>query len=204
MVVPPQYLNLPPLVLASGSPRRAQLLESMGLHFEVFVPDIDERSITAPSHTLAHVLAQAKCVAAQASYPTAPNKLFVAADTVVLLDGQRLDKPSDTHAAREYLRRLAGRTHDVYTGLSLRFNDEEQVLQSRTAVTFSQLEEEEIDYYVTTSLPLDKAGGYGIQEWIGLVGVTSIEGSYTNVMGLPTEALHGALITFTKHHRLTA
>ena len=198
MVVAPVYSTLPPLVLASASPRRAQLLQEMGLVFEVFVPQVDERTITAPSHVLARMLAQEKCRIAQHAHSSATNRLFVAADTIVLLDGERLDKPTDAGKAKEYLRRLAGRKHEVYTGVALRFNDEERVLQCLTKVTFSQLTEEEINYYITTATPLDKAGAYGIQEWIGLVAIEQIEGSYTNVMGLPTEALHHALVSFAK------
>lgn len=198
MAIAPVYRTLPHLVLASASPRRAQLLQDMGLTFEVFIPQVDERTIVAPNHDLAQVLAQSKCRNAQATHPESSDKLFLAADTIVVLDGERLDKPTDAHEAKTYLRRLAEGIHEVYTGVALRCNSNEFVFQSLTRVLFSQLSEEEIDYYVTTFAPLDKAGAYGIQEWIGLVGIKQIEGSYTNVMGLPTEALHRALLSFVQ------
>ena len=190
------YRNLPPVVLASASPRRAQLLHEMGIAFEVFVPRIDERSIKAPSNVLARVLAEEKCLSAQNTHPSAANKLFVAADTIVLLDGKRLDKPKDANQAKDFLRQLAGRSHEVYTGVALRINKAESAFQTLTTVSFAKLTEREIDYYVTTAAPLDKAGAYGIQEWIGLIGIERIEGSYSNVMGLPTADLHRALLNF--------
>ena len=136
-----------------------------------------------------------------AAYSLEPDELLITADTIVYLEGEVLGKPANEEEARQMLRKLSGKTHQVVTGVTLTFVDEESRLKEQESiihhsfasvsqVTFAQLSEREIDFYVTHYHPLDKAGAYGIQEWIGYIGVTSIEGSYFNVMGLPVQRLY--------------
>ena len=135
------------------------------------------------------------------AYSLEHDELLITADTIVYLEGEVLGKPADEEEARQMLRQLSGKTHQVVTGVTLTFVNEDSCLKdegsiihhsfaSVSQVTFAQLSEREIDFYVTHYHPLDKAGAYGIQEWIGYIGVTSIEGSYFNVMGLPVQRLY--------------
>lgn len=182
------YNRLPDVVLASGSPRRAYLLQQMGISFLQERSDIDEslavRGVSV--HALPEWLARSKAEAVAIRHG---DKLVIGADTVVLLDGAALHRPREQEEACGLLRRLSGREHVVLTGVCLAYRGGIESFTVSTDVCFRQLSDEEIDYYVQTFAPYDKAGGYGIQEWIGLVGVSWIRGAYTNVMGLPTEAL---------------
>lgn len=188
------YTQLPPLILASGSPRRAQLLSEMGVSFRVKVSGTQERELAhgLAGGALAERLAWCKAHAVLELEEAARDgvALVLGADTVVLCDGQRMDKPSSREEALHGLRRLAGRWHEVVTGVVLLRGGQEWVFHEVTRVLFAPLAEEVLEYYVDTFHPYDKAGGYGIQEWIGRVGIASIEGSYENVMGLPTQRLH--------------
>lgn len=173
------------LVLASGSPRRRVILTGLGLSFDVRPPDIDETlrpGERAPD--AARRLAEDKAEAVGAE----PGELVLAADTIVVLDGELLGKPTGPEAAIAMLERLAGRSHDVVTGLALRFGAETQSVAARTSVTFRSLDRVEIAAYVATGEPLDKAGAYGIQGY-GSALVERIEGDFFNVMGLPVPAL---------------
>ena len=125
-----------------------------------------------------------------AAYDLQDDELLITADTIVWLDGEVLGKPADEAEAKQMLRKLSGKTHQVVTGVTLKTPSMHHSFSSVSHVTFAQLTEEEIDYYVTHYHPLDKAGAYGIQEWIGYIGVTSLEGSYFNVMGLPVQRLY--------------
>ncbi len=189
------------LILASNSPRRKQLLAGLDLPFEVRVKDgIDE---TYPWDLTAEQVPVWISRRKAEAYEVADGEVLVTADTVVAVEGKILGKPGNLEEAKEMLRSLSGRTHHVITGVTLRVRRSEQggaddycSFNAVTEVTFTKLTEEQIDYYVTTYKPLDKAGAYGIQEWIGYVGVTGIKGSYYNVMGLPVQRLSQALVDF--------
>ena len=189
------------LILASNSPRRKQLLAGLDLPFEVRVKDgIDE---TYPRDLSAEEVPVWISRRKAEAYDIADGEVLITADTVVAVEGRILGKPSTPEEAKEMLRSLSGRTHHVITGVTLRVRRTERggtddycSFNAVTEVTFTTLSEEQIDYYVTTYKPMDKAGAYGIQEWIGYVGVTGIRGSYYNVMGLPVQRLSQALADF--------
>ncbi|MBQ8051100.1 MAG: septum formation protein Maf [Bacteroidaceae bacterium] len=184
------------LILASGSPRRRELLAGLGLDFEVRVlQGIDERVPDGLSaRATARAIAEKKAEAYRDS--VGEEELVITADTIVWLDGQVLGKPRDEREARRMLQMLRGRTHQVVTGVTLQTREKRQTFDCVSDVTFGDITDREIDYYVSNYKPLDKAGAYGIQEWIGYVGVERIEGSYFNVMGLPVQRLYQALKTF--------
>ncbi|NSL88132.1 Maf family protein [Chitinophaga solisilvae] len=176
--------NGAPVVLASQSPRRKQLLEQAGIPFEVRVietaetwpPELDIPAI--PVH-----IARQKAAAVMAQ--CAPGEIVIAADTVVVLDKTIIGKPKDREDAIRILTALSGREHQVITGVVMRRNGEESSFSDVTAVHFKPLTAEQISYYVDHYRPFDKAGAYAIQEWIGAVGIDSINGCFYNVMGLP-------------------
>ena len=171
------------IILASQSPRRRELLERMGLPFRVITPDIDEHMERAlpPGELVAAISAEkAGTVAAQAG----PGAVVIAADTVVALDGAVLGKPADELDAFKMLSTLSGCRHQVYTGLTVLRGEEQYTVSEETTVTFRELSAEEIDRYVATGEPMDKAGAYGIQGYGALL-VEGIQGDYYNVMGLP-------------------
>ena len=180
-----------PLVLASASPRRRDLLARLGLAFDVRPTDADETwpEDLAPGPAAAEV-ALRKARAADV------DALVLAADTVVVLDGDVLGKPADADGAARTLRRLSGRTHEVATGLALRLNGRETTAYETTRVTFADLSDDEIAAYVATGSPLDKAGSYGIQDDLGAVFVERIEGDYFNVVGLPLRRFYTTLCAF--------
>lgn len=182
------------IVLASNSPRRKELLAGLGVTFSVRVqPGIDESypDTLAPREVPAFIAAE-KADAYCASLK--PDELVITADTVVEARGQILGKPADREDACRMLRLLSGTTHQVVTGVCLTTTAERRCFSVTTEVTFKQLTEQEIDYYVSTFRPFDKAGAYGIQEWIGYIGVTGLRGSYYNVMGLPVQRIYEELL----------
>ncbi|MBR1688111.1 MAG: septum formation protein Maf [Prevotella sp.] len=184
------------IILASQSPRRRELLAATGIPFSVRVlPDIDESyPDTLPTSQIAQHIA---CQKAQAYRPQMEDdELLITADTIVVLDNNVLGKPVDEHDARRMLHQLSGRTHQVITGVCLTAVHCQRAFSVETDVTFATLTEEEIDYYVTHFHPMDKAGSYGIQEWIGHIGVTRLSGSYFNVMGLPVQRIYTELKLF--------
>ncbi len=181
------------IILASNSPRRRELLSGLGVDYEVkIVPGIDE---TYPEslngEEIPVYIAQEKANAYRASLQ--PDELVITADTIVYVDGMVLGKPVDEADACRMLRMLSGRTHQVITGVCLTTVDFQKSFASVTEVTFDTLSDEEIGYYVEKYHPMDKAGSYGVQEWIGFVGVTGLKGSYYNVMGLPVQRLYKEL-----------
>ncbi len=181
------------IVLASGSPRRKELLAGLGYDFEVrLLNSIDESYPEGLSgEEIAQHIASKK---AEAYRPTmAENELIITADTIVYLDGEVLGKPKDETEARRMLRMLSGKTHQVITGVILLTAQQTRTFASVSDVTFAHLSDEEINYYVSHYHPTDKAGAYGIQEWIGFIGVERIEGSYFNVMGLPVQKLYSEM-----------
>ena len=181
------------LILASNSPRRRELLAGLGYPYEVRILDgIDE---SYPEHLRgADVAAYISRAKAEAYIPTmTTDEVIITADTIVCLDDRVLGKPTDEAKAKEMLRSLSGRTHQVYTGVTLATTEGLTTFVSCSNVTFTTLTEDEIHHYVTHYLPMDKAGAYGIQEWIGYIGVERIDGSYFNVMGLPVQRLYKEL-----------
>ena len=185
------------LLLASKSPRRRQLLAELGYPVEIVSVDVDEHLDTPlPAHEVAEYLACRKSEAYPEELLT-DDVVLVTADTVVVLDGQVLGKPASRDEAVTMLHNLAGRSHEVYTGVCLRTPQRRSAFTEQTVVHFAPLSEAEIDYYVDHYRPYDKAGAYGIQEWIGMVAVSRIEGCYYNVMGLPVARLYAALKEFT-------
>ena len=182
------------IVLASNSPRRKELLGALELEFEVRTMDgIDE---TYPQGLTMTGIPEHISSQKAAAYALGENELLIAADTIVYLDGEVLGKPSDAKEACSMLSKLSGQTHQVITGVTLRTLDRTHTFSSVTEVSFADLTKEQIEYYVKNYAPFDKAGAYGIQEWIGCVGVTSINGSYYNVMGLPVQRLNQELNAF--------
>jgi len=181
------------IILASNSPRRKELLGGLGITYEVkTLPDIDEsypEDLDAEEIPL-HI-ARNKADAYRSMMQ--PNELIVTADTIVWLDGMVLGKPKDEADACRMLRCLSGKIHQVVTGVCLTTLEKQKCFATVTDVTFAELTEEEINYYVSRYHPLDKAGAYGIQEWIGYIGVQNISGSYFNVVGLPIQRLYTEL-----------
>lgn len=185
----------PPLILASKSPRRQELLRSMGFDFRVVLKDVDESY--DDTLTPAEIAVSISGKKAKAFDEELNNEIVITADTIVCLDEHILGKPEDEQHAFEMLRQLSGRKHEVITGVSMLKEHRLHSFYDVTEVYFRKLSETEIGYYVSTGLPMDKAGAYGIQDWIGLVGIEKIEGSYTNVVGLPTEKLYKELVAMT-------
>ena len=185
------------LILASNSPRRKELLAGLGVPFEVRVlQDIDEHyPESLPVNEVARYIAKEKADAYRRI--VAPDELIITADTVVIVGDEILGKPIDEADAVRMLKLLSGRTHQVTTGVCLLTAEKERCFDVTTDVTFKALTDEEIHYYVDRYRPFDKAGAYGIQEWIGYIGVTGLNGSYYNVMGLPVQRIYQEL---TKHY----
>lgn len=172
-----------PLILASGSPRRKQLLELAHVLFEVIAADVDETNPPGMSgYEVPAFLAEKKAAAIAVKYP---GRQVLAADTVVLLDGDILGKPESPEAAKAMLARLSGRMHTVVTGVCLQTGADKKLFSKSTDVYFRPLTEAQISFYVDEYKPMDKAGAYAIQEYIGLAGIEKIDGDYYNVMGLP-------------------
>ena len=184
------------IILASNSPRRKELLGGLGIVYEVkTMPDIDESYPEGLGcEEIPMYIARAK---ADAYLPTMNNnELIITADTIVWLNGLVMGKPKNEIEACDMLRRLSGHTHQVITGVCITTRNKQKCFATVTDVTFANLSEEEIKHYVTQYKPMDKAGAYGIQEWIGFVGVQSISGSYFNVVGLPIQRLYSELKEF--------
>ncbi len=183
------------LILASQSPRRRQLMEGCGLKFDVVCYEVEE---SYPQETEAQAVPEYLSQLKSDHYPTElqPNQILITADTVVICDGQILGKPRDTDHACQMLSQISGKEHTVVTGVTIRSTQQSVSFSCHTKVRFAQLTEEEITHYVAQYLPLDKAGSYGIQEWIGYIGIESIEGSFYNVMGLPIQRLYTELNKF--------
>ena len=179
------------IVLASNSPRRRELLAGLDVDFVVKVlPDVSE---AYPENLEVARVPQFIAKEKAEAYKVVPGELLITADTVVVLDNEVLGKPRDEADAVRMLTELSGRTHQVITGVCLTTEHEQRSFTVTTDVTFRPLTPWEIQYYVTHYRPFDKAGAYGIQEWIGYVGATSIRGSYFNVMGLPVQRINDEL-----------
>jgi len=184
------------IILASQSKRRQQLLEEIGLAYELKIKDVDESY--PPELQCEDVV---KYIAEKKSSAFADNEIsegaiLITADTIVWLDGNSLLKPKDEQDAIDMLSKLSGRKHRVATGVCLRSKNKKKVFHVLTDVFFKTLSLEERTFYVKKYKPFDKSGSYGIQEWVGLVGIERIEGSYSNVMGLPMKELYEELLKF--------
>lgn len=182
------------LILASKSPRRRELLSMLDIPFSI-APAIDVEEVYPPSLPAMDIPEYLACLKAKAYHSTIKdNELIITADTVVILDNEVIGKPRDEEDAKRMLAKLSGRTHVVVTGVALSNTKGIQSSFSvKSKVKFSNLSKDEIEYYVKKYSPLDKAGSYGIQEWIGAVAVEGIEGSFYNVMGLPVHQLYKQL-----------
>ncbi|MBR4923794.1 MAG: septum formation protein Maf [Bacteroidaceae bacterium] len=181
------------IVLASNSPRRKELLSGLGVDYVVkTMPDVDESYPEGlGGEEIAKHIARGKAEAYRSLIQA--DELVITADTIVWLDGTVMGKPKDEAEAKSMLMRLSGKTHQVITGVCLTTGSMQKTFATVTDVTFATLTDEEVDYYVTRYQPMDKAGSYGVQEWIGFVGVENLSGSYFNVMGLPIQRLYTEL-----------
>lgn len=184
------------IILASQSPRRQELLQGLGIDFEIVVKeDIDEDfSPSMPFGDVPVFLAKKKASAYQDLIDA--NCLIITADTIVCTATAILNKPADVTEATQMLQSLSGKKHEVITGVCIKTKEKEVCFSSASTVYFANLTDEEIEYYITNYQPFDKAGAYGIQEWIGYIGITRIEGSYFNVMGLPIQLVYSKLKSF--------
>lgn len=185
------------LVLGSGSPRRKELLSGLGVDFTVDTENNFEESIPkgVPHQNVPLLMSQGKSHGFHREL--SDNEVLLTADTVVILEDEILGKPHSVKQAKQMLRDLSGKAHHVITAVTLRDSTKEESFLNTTSVHFRELSEEEIDFYVDNFRPLDKAGAYGIQEWIGYAAIESINGSYFNVMGLPVDQVYSKLSSFT-------
>lgn len=184
-----------PIILASSSPRRSQLMREAGFTFTVNGLDVDESfPEEMPVEEVAVYLARRKALAGRPLIKD--REVLLAADSVVILDGKIYNKPADHAEAFHMIRQLSGGQHSVITGVCLLSAELERSFSERTEVFFEKLSDEEINYYIETCKPFDKAGAYGVQEWIGHCKIKRIEGSYANVMGLPVHRVYAELQHF--------
>ena len=198
MTVVLKELNKYRIILASASPRRQQLLSQLGLHFDVVLKKTNEAySQDLQREEIALFLAEKKSYSFR-DEDLKDDHLLITADTIVWQKGKVLDKPSGKEDAYSILRQLSGNYHEVITAVCLRTNQKKKTFFACTKVYFKELNDDEIHYYIDNFQPYDKAGGYGIQEWIGYIGVEKIEGSFFNVMGLPIFKLYQELEEFLK------
>jgi septum formation protein len=177
------------IILASGSPRRQQFFKDLDLDFEIRLKEIEE--IYPPelkAEEITNYLAELKANAFEGELQA--NEILITSDTIVWHNGRALGKPKDEQDAIAILKSLSNSTHEVITSVCFKTNSETKLLHEITKVTFNELSEDAIRYYIENYKPFDKAGAYGIQEWIGFVGVSKIEGSYANVMGMPTDKVY--------------
>jgi septum formation protein len=184
------------IILASASPRRQDFLKALHIPFEIRLKEVEEIfPKTLKREEITNFLAVLK--AKPFLNELKENEVLITSDTIVWIDGIALGKPKNLNEAFSMLKLLSGRMHEVITSLCLTSNKKQVINHDITKVFFRKLNDEEINFYLKTYKPFDKAGSYGIQEWIGLIGVNKIEGSYFNVMGLPTEKLYTSLKEFT-------
>jgi len=183
------------IILASGSPRRQQFLKELDVDFEIQLKDIEE---IYPEHLQAEEITNflAKLKASAFVLNLQENDILITSDTIVWLNNKALGKPKDYEDAFKMLTEMSGTTHKVITSVCIKTTNKESVFYEETLVTFTKLSSDEIKYYLNNYQPFDKAGSYGIQEWIGLVAIEKIEGSYSNVVGLPTHKLYKELMNF--------
>ena len=177
------------LILASGSPRRQQFFKDLDLDFEIRLKEIEE--VFPPelkAEQITNYLAELKANAFEGELK--PNEILITSDTIVWHNNKALGKPKDAKDAFAILKSLSNTTHEVITSVCFKTIEKTSVIYEITKVTFNELSDEAIEYYIKNYKPFDKAGAYGIQEWIGFIGVSKIEGSYANVMGMPTDKVY--------------
>jgi septum formation protein len=177
------------LILASGSPRRQQFFKDLDLDFEIRLKEIEE--VFPPelkAEEITNFLAELKAAAFEGELQ--PNEILITSDTIVWHKNKALGKPKDRQEAYDILKSLSNTTHEVITSVCFKTNNSSSVIYETTKVTFNELSDQAILYYLENYKPYDKAGAYGIQEWIGFIGVSKIEGSYANVMGMPTDKVY--------------
>ena len=185
------------IILASNSPRRKELLENIDIPFEVKVKETPDE--TYPGNLTKTEIPEFLAIKKASFYSTEtehPGTILITADTIVFCDNRVLGKPENYKEAFDMLKLLSGKSHEVITGVAITSAEKQVVFNSVTKVFFKELTNDEIDYYIQSFKPFDKAGGYGIQEWIGMVGIEKIEGSYYNVVGLPVQKLYSELIRY--------
>ena len=183
------------IILASGSPRRQELFKELGLAFSIQVKEVNEvYASSLKKEEITNYLSELKACAFENDLNE--NDLLITSDTIVWLNKKALEKPKDEKAAIKMLQALSGSKHKVITSVCLKTKNKQHVFSDVTTVYFKELSSKEINFYVENYHPFDKAGGYGIQEWIGFIGVTKIKGSYFNVMGLPVHKLYEELMKF--------
>ncbi|MGL5234435.1 MAG: Maf family nucleotide pyrophosphatase [Empedobacter falsenii] len=183
------------IILASQSPRRKELLAGLGLKFSTISLDIDE-TFDRNEFKKEQITEYLSAKKAKAYTNIQPNDLIITSDTTVWVDDESLEKASNREEAYEMIKKLSGKTHSVYTSVTIRSLEKEVTFSDETQVTFADLTDEEIYFYIDNYKPFDKAGAYGVQEWIGYIGVDNMNGSYFNVMGLPTHKLYKKLVKF--------
>ncbi|MBW1617440.1 MULTISPECIES: Maf family nucleotide pyrophosphatase [Empedobacter] len=183
------------IILASQSPRRKELLAGLGLQFSTISLDIDE-TFDRNEFKKEQITEYLSAKKAKAYTDIQPNDLIITSDTTVWVDDDSLEKASNREEAYEMIKKLSGKTHSVYTSVTIRSLEKEVTFSDETQVTFADLTDEEIYFYIDNYKPFDKAGAYGVQEWIGYIGVENMNGSYFNVMGLPTHKLYKELVKF--------
>ena len=183
------------IILASQSPRRKELLAGLGLQFSTISLDIDE-TFDRNEFKKEQITEYLSAKKAQAYTAIQPKDLIITSDTTVWVDDESLEKAENREEAYEMIKKLSGKTHSVYTSVTIRSTEKEVTFSDETQVTFANLTDEEIYFYIDNYKPFDKAGAYGVQEWIGYIGVDNMNGSYFNVMGLPTHKLYKELIKF--------
>lgn len=191
-----ENLNKYNIVLASKSPRRQELMKGINIDFSVMTKEVDE---SFPSNISVYDVAPYLSVKKARAFEESElpeNYMIITADTVVVVEDRILGKPKDENEAREMLLAISGKKHSVVTGVTVRTKDKSKTFSVLSKVLFEFLDNEEIEYYINNYKPYDKAGAYGIQEWIGYIGVSHVEGSYFNVMGLPTQKLYKILKAF--------
>ncbi|MGY3793165.1 Maf-like protein [Aquimarina sp. 433] len=184
------------LILASGSPRRQQFFKDLDLDFIIQIREVNEvYPEDLKGSEISDYLANLK---AGEFSDLRPNDILVTSDTIVWHENKALGKPKNPEDAKQMIASLSGKTHEVITSVCFKTIHQTKIINQTTKVTFKTLSKDEIDYYVDTFSPLDKAGAYGIQEWIGYIGITNIEGSYYNVMGLPVQLVYETLIALAR------
>ncbi len=193
----PININSKKIILASNSPRRKELLENLNIPFEIKVKNTPEE--TYPENLLKTEIPEYLAIKKASFYKNETNQsdtIIITADTIVYCENRILGKPKNYDEAFKMLKLLSGRAHEVITGVAITSKNKQVVFSSVTKVFFKELTDDEIDYYIQAFKPYDKAGAYGIQEWIGMVGIKKIEGSYYNVVGLPVQKLYSELLKY--------
>lgn len=183
------------IILASKSPRRQELLKGLDIEFETRLKEVDEiYPDDMEPKKVPEYLSQLKAKAFENSL--IKDEILITSDTIVILGSEILEKPKSEHEAKQMIQKMSGKTHEVVTGVAISSMEKQIIFSDTTTVTFGELTNEEINYYVSKYQPFDKAGAYGVQEWIGYIAIERLEGSYYNVMGLPVHKLYNALKEF--------